>query len=156
MVAPDGSWLASADSDFFGDGGAVRVWDPVTGTTRHILVGHTRGVEALVVAPDGSWLASAGHLGEVRIWDPVTGTTRHALVGHTEAVFALAVSPDGSWLASADYRGELRIWDPNTGTALTALRVADSWNHLLATPTTIVATGERGIYFLALCHRCSE
>jgi hypothetical protein len=69
-VAPDGSWLASA-----GEGGEVRIWDPVTGTIRHTLIGHTRSVEALEVAPDGSWLASAGGDGEVRIWDPVTGTT---------------------------------------------------------------------------------
>ncbi|MEA2202754.1 MAG: hypothetical protein QOI89_3434, partial [Solirubrobacteraceae bacterium] len=77
VVAPDGSWLASTDT-----GGEVRVWDPVTGATRHILTGHTSPVRALVVAPDGSWLASAG--GEkIRIWDPATGTTRHILTGHT-------------------------------------------------------------------------
>jgi hypothetical protein len=93
-VSPDGSWLASA-----GTGGEVRIWDPATGTTRHILTGHTREVRALAVAPDGSWLASAGAGGEVRIWDPITGTTRHILTGHTREVRALAVAPDGSWLA---------------------------------------------------------
>ena len=49
MVAPDGSWLASADY-----GGDVRIWDPATGTTRHILTDHTRQVLAWAVAPDGS------------------------------------------------------------------------------------------------------
>jgi WD40 repeat protein len=88
----------------------------------------------------------------VRVWDPVTGTLRYRLTGHTVAVFALAVAPDGSWLASGDNRGELRIWDPSTGTAITSLRVAGSLNYLLATSTTIVATGERGVYFLTLCH----
>jgi WD40 repeat protein len=68
VVAPDGSWLASA-----GYGGEVRVWDQVTGTARHTLTGHTSQVVALGVAPDGSWLASASAEGEVRIWDPATG-----------------------------------------------------------------------------------
>ena len=110
VVAPDGSWLASA-----GDDGEVRIWDPATGATRHTLTGHTRGVSALVVAPDGSWLASAGDDREVRIWDPATGATRHTLTGHTRAVSALVVAPDGSWLASAGYGEEVRIWDPDTG-----------------------------------------
>jgi hypothetical protein len=56
-------------------------------------------------------------------------------------------------MASADDDGELRIWDPATGAAVTSLRVAGSFNHLLLTSTTIAAAGERGLYFLALCHR---
>ena len=60
-------------------GGEVRIWDPVTGATRHTLTGHTRGVHALGVAPDGSWLASADGDGEVRIWDPITGTALTSL-----------------------------------------------------------------------------
>jgi WD40 repeat protein len=67
-VASDGSWLASA-----GDDGHVRIWDPVTGATRHTLTGHTRGVRALAVAPNGSWLASADTGGEVRVWNPSSG-----------------------------------------------------------------------------------
>ena len=68
VVAPDGSWLASAD-----DSGEIRLWDPVTGAARQTLIGHTSAVRALVVASDGSWLVSAGDGGEIRIWDPVTG-----------------------------------------------------------------------------------
>ena len=64
-MPPDGSWLASASHD-----GEVRIWEPTTGTTRHILTGHIHRVEALVAAPDGSWLASGDYSGEVRIWDP--------------------------------------------------------------------------------------
>jgi WD40 repeat protein len=67
-VAPDGSWLASASDD-----GEIRIWNLVTGDSRHILTGHTTGVRALAVAPDGSWLASASDDGEIRIWNPATG-----------------------------------------------------------------------------------
>ena len=83
---------------------------------------------------------------------PTTGTTRHTLTGHIHWVEALAVAPDGSWLASADNGGELRIWDPLTATPLTSLRVAGALSHLVITTTTIAAAGERGPYFLTLCH----
>ncbi len=115
-VAPDGSWLASADY-----GGEVRIWDPATGTARHNLTGHTNTVTALAVAPDGSWLATASDGGEVRIWDPASGITRHVLTGHTNTVRALVIAQDGSWLAVAGGQpvtaGEVRIWDTDTGTA---------------------------------------
>ena len=106
------------------------------------------------MAPDGSWLASASadDDGEVRIWDPATGAPRHTFTGHTHAVEALAVAPDGSWLASASIDGEVRIWDPTTGAPLTSLRVASRLSHLLLASTTIAAAGERGLYFLTLCH----
>jgi WD40 repeat protein len=109
-VAPDGSWLASAD-----DSGEVRIWDPVTGATRHPLTGHTRRISALAVAPDGSWLASAGDDRTVRIWDPLAGAVRHTLTGHTRGVRALAVAADGSWVASAGDDRSVRIWDSVTG-----------------------------------------
>ncbi len=146
VVAPDGSWLVSADT-----GGEVRIWDPTKSAIRHILTGHTSRVSVLVVARDGSWLASACSDGEVRVWDPDRGTACHSLSGHTGEVQALAVAPDGSWLASAGRDGELRIWDPITGAALTSLRVAGGLFHLLLTPMTIAAAGERGPYFLAFC-----
>jgi WD40 repeat protein len=146
VVAPDGSWLASASYDK-----TVRIWDPTTGTTGHTLTGHTDGVRALVVAPDGSWLASASTDGEVRIWDPTTGTTRHTLTGHTNKVRALVVAPDGCWLASASTDETVRIWDPTTGALLTSLRVAGRLSHLALMSTTIAAAGEHGPYFLALC-----
>jgi WD40 repeat protein len=141
VVAPDGSWLAFADGggtvricdtalntavDMLAENNATSLWVPgsedgefwildrAVRVARHILTGHTGGVEALVVAPDGSWLASAGEDGQVWIWDPATGAIRHILTGHIHPVRALVVAPDGSWLASGD-TGEVRVWDPATG-----------------------------------------
>jgi WD40 repeat protein len=111
-VAPDGSWLGSADT-----GGEIQIRNPVTGITRHILTGHTHGVAKLVAAPDGSWLASADASGEVRIWDLATGATRHILTGHRGGVSELVVALDGSWLAvAAGHDSQVRIWDPASGT----------------------------------------
>jgi WD40 repeat protein len=92
VVAPDGSWLASAGYE------TLRIWDPNTGQARHILTGHSDG--ALAVAPDGSWLGSAGSDATVRIWDPRTGQPWHTLTDSNWRT-VLAVAPDGSWLASA-------------------------------------------------------
>jgi WD40 repeat protein len=109
-IAPDGSWLASAD-----DSGEVRIWDPLAGTIRHTLTGHTREVRTLAIAADGSWFASAGGDRTVRIWDPATGAIRHTLTGHTRGVRTLAIAADGSWMASAGDDRTVRIWDPVTG-----------------------------------------
>jgi WD40 repeat protein len=151
VVAPDGSWLASA-----GDGREVRIWDPATGTARHTLTGHTNTVRALAVASDASWLASADIEGEVRVWDLATGTIRHTLTGHTASVVALAVAPGGSWLASADDSGEVRIWDPATGTArhtltghttpVRALAVAPDGSWLASASGGLLAAGEVRIW----------
>jgi WD40 repeat protein len=111
-VAPDGSWLASAD-----DSGEVRIWDSVTGAIRYTFTGHTRRISALAVAPDGSWLASAGDDRSVRIWDPVTGAARHTLTGHTRRILTLVVAADGSWVASAGDDRKIQIWDPATGSS---------------------------------------
>jgi WD40 repeat protein len=57
----------------------VRIWNPITGVTRHTLNGHDSWVQALAVASDGSWLASTGNDGQVRIWDPTTGVALTSL-----------------------------------------------------------------------------
>ena len=112
VVAPDGSWLASASWDQM-----VRIWDPATGRRRHTLTGHTNMVRALVAAPDGSWLASASDDHTARIWDPATGQHRQTLTGHASSEEVLLVAPDGSWLASvSEEDGKVvRIWDTLTG-----------------------------------------
>jgi WD40 repeat protein len=97
VVAPDGSWLASAGND-----GTVWIWDPHTGQTRHTLTSHTSTALALAVAPDSTWLASAGHDATVRIWSiggrscAASFRTGHAL---------RTVVTDGRWVAVAGGRG---------------------------------------------------
>jgi WD40 repeat protein len=138
VAAPDGSWLASAGGD-----GEVRIWDPATGTARHILTGHPGSVRALMVAEDGSWLASVGG-GPVQIWDPFTGTIRHTLTGHTGWVSALVVAPDGSWLASADSEGVVQVWDPVTGTVCHTLT-----GHTDGVRALVVAAAAEGSWLVS-------
>jgi WD40 repeat protein len=143
VVAPDGTWLASAAYD-----ATVRIWHPHTGQARHTLTGHTRGVQALVVAPDGSWLASAGYDSEVRIWDPQTGQARHPLTGHTNVVQALVVAPDGTWLASAA-DGEVRIWNIDPPRCRMSFRAGHALRLVVTDGRWVAVGGDRGPYFLA-------
>jgi WD40 repeat protein len=73
--------------------------DPITGTTRHTLTGHTHGVARLGVAPDRSWLTSVDASGEVRVWDLASATTHHILTGHRGGVSEMWWLPMGTgWL----------------------------------------------------------
>jgi WD40 repeat protein len=90
-IAPDGTWLATASNDY-----TARIWDPVTGTQRHTLSGHTSSVHAVAIAPDGTWLATASNDYTARIWDPVTGS----------CVASLRVSGP---LAHLEWRGETLV-----------------------------------------------
>ncbi|MFF1499517.1 NACHT and WD repeat domain-containing protein, partial [Streptomyces sp. NPDC058316] len=119
---PDGRTLLAAG----GDDGAVRIWDPLTGTAfGEPLRGHIGGVFAVVAfpapAPDGrTLLATGGNDGMVRIWDPVTGAeVGEPLRGHTRGVRGVvafpAPAPDGrTLLATGGNDGMVRIWDPVT------------------------------------------
>jgi WD40 repeat protein len=141
-VAPDGSWLVSADGD-----GTVRIWDAATGRERAALTGHTRLLRAVAVAPDGSWLASASDDATVRIWDTATGRERATLTGHTGTVTAVAVAPDGSWLASASWDGTVRIWDAASGESPAAMRLDSSVSACAwLGSAALVIGGSRGLY----------
>ncbi|MGH3694515.1 MAG: trypsin-like peptidase domain-containing protein [Pseudonocardiaceae bacterium] len=115
--------LASASVD-----ATVRIWDPTTGTTKHVLDGHVNWVNAVcaVQVAGRELLASASDDATVRIWDPATGTTERTLKGHIGGVNGVcAVQVAGrELLASASEDGTVRIWDPATGTTE---RVISEW-----------------------------
>ncbi|SEH03524.1 WD40 repeat [Nonomuraea solani] len=113
-VAPDGTWLATANWD-----SRVRIRDLATGQNRRVLRGHKNSPTSLAVAPDGSWLASAADA-EIIIWDAATGRVRAKLTNDFY-VQRLAIAPNGRWLASLERRGAVTVWDPHDATVVAQL-----------------------------------
>ncbi|MET9897063.1 trypsin-like peptidase domain-containing protein [Streptomyces sp. NPDC006446] len=113
----DGNTLFTGGAD-----GTVRLWDPVTGSTRTTLKEHTGQVTSVAFSRDGHTLATGSADGTVRLRDPVTGSTRTTLEGlQAEGVYAVAFSPDGRTLATGCADGRVRLWDPVTGRTRTTL-----------------------------------
>jgi WD40 repeat protein len=129
-VAPNGTWLATADFNWYEDdpgSSLLQTWDVVTGRRRWAIeTGHPYGITQMAVDPDGAWLATIGqtHLwfgGDpiLRLWDADTGASRCQIeTGHRHGIDEVVASPDGTWLATTDDTGgqhhfgqRIRIWD---------------------------------------------
>jgi len=76
-------------------------------------LGHTGGVNSVVISPDGTRALSASDDRTVKLWDLHSGACLKTLEGHTEYVFSVAISPDGTRAlsASSDRTSELRRLD---------------------------------------------
>jgi WD40 repeat protein len=118
--SPQGDRIATFDDDEVG--GAVRVWDVITGKQLHSRQVETPRRNALPLAwsPDGRVLAFAG--ASLELWDAQSNKKLRDL--GTPAPQAFAWSPDGSMLFVYYAEGKLEIWgDPA---------------HVAATPTATI------------------
>jgi WD40 repeat protein len=95
--------------------GEVRLWDPDTGTLRHLLKGHDREVNAVAFSQDGKLLATASSDSNARIWNVETGKTIFVLKGHANAVTSIAFHPQGMSLATGSRDGTVKIWSVKSG-----------------------------------------
>ncbi|RSM68820.1 hypothetical protein DMB66_12715 [Actinoplanes sp. ATCC 53533] len=127
-VPVDGrSLLASAGED-----GTVRLWDPLTSQTEHVIDCHADCIQGLAaVRAGGVWLlATASHDTTVKLWDPRTCQLVHTLTGHQDWVRNLCAVPlpDGrELLASAGDDRTVRLWDPSSGALVHTLRGHTGW-----------------------------
>ncbi|MER7950367.1 WD40 repeat domain-containing protein [Streptomyces sp. NPDC096079] len=107
-----------------GRGGAVHVWDLVTGTSVHPpLTGHTDRVQAVACTTlDGTPVAVTGGRDlTLRVWDLAAGRPLgRPLTGHRDWIQAVAcVDWDGSPLAvTGGYDGTVLVWDLAAGTQI--------------------------------------
>jgi WD40 repeat protein len=112
-------------------GGAVGVWNVVTGENLFKIHGLPLGVWGLSFSPDGKRLALAmgnyqnqtASLGRVRLLDVATWQTVGEVRGHLGCVWSVAFNPTGTRMATAagpynssarPIDGEVKIWDTAT------------------------------------------
>jgi F-box and WD-40 domain protein CDC4 len=88
----------------------IRIWDTVTGESKHVLSQHTSLVGVLSLSDP--YLISAGPDTRIMVWDPETAERRNLLQGHKGAITCLA--HDSSKILSGS-RGSLKWWDATTG-----------------------------------------
>jgi WD40 repeat protein len=102
-VAPDGSWLVSADTGGVRDG-TIMIWDLHSMTLKRTLRGHRRRVNAVAPHPVDECLASVGNDGTVRVWDVATGSNT-TFVRVDDSLHACQWAPDGRGILVGGQRG---------------------------------------------------
>ena len=117
--SPDGKYLISGGGD-----GAVRLWDPKTGTLVHDLRGyHTDRltIRGLDITRDGTQFATGALDGRVLFWDLETATP-YKEVYHDGGVTTVGYTPDGRYLLSGGLDGRIIVWDVKTGDSVYVYR----------------------------------
>lgn len=94
---------------------AFKIYDPASGRTTAVLVGHKSPCKASAFSHTGDQLATASGDTTVWLWDARTGQSINTLLGHTGAVNAVAFSPDGRHIATASMDRSVRLWDVAEG-----------------------------------------
>jgi WD40 repeat protein len=93
------------------DDETARLWSGTTGTSRHVLAGHTSRVVHTEFSRDATRLATAAHDGTTRIWNVETGAPVRKLE-HARGSIAFAVfSLDGKNIATASGDQLTEVWD---------------------------------------------
>jgi WD40 repeat protein/serine/threonine protein kinase len=101
----NGRWLATGHA-----GGAIQVWDVVTGKALRALQGHTNAVHDLAAHPADPLLISASEDHTIRIWDAGSGVCLRTLEGHEDGLRGIGLSADGTRLVSGSRDGDIRFW----------------------------------------------
>jgi Tol biopolymer transport system component len=104
--SPDGRTVAAGGFD-----NLIRLFDRATGKRKHVLRGHTGGVNGVAFSPDGKLVGSCGLDRTVRLWDAVGGQELANFTAHQDRVLSLAFSPDGRSLATGSQDKSAKIWD---------------------------------------------
>jgi WD40 repeat protein len=101
-----------------GNGGAVWVWDTVTGAeVRHFDLG-VQGltwVTSMAFSPDQRYVLAGSKDNVARLLDAQTGTEARRFTGHVSGITSAAFSSDGNSVLTASDDGTARLWITATG-----------------------------------------
>jgi WD40 repeat protein len=141
--SPDGSQLVSVGTD-----NTMRLWDGVTGESRHVLMDDYIGITLSRVAfgLDGRLLVATGQDGRLWAWDTLTGEPRTLFDGRLEAE-CVAFSPDGNVMAAAVAGANtVVLWDVDRNRYLRELNYVSRPLNIAFSPdgTTLAAALSRG------------
>lgn len=134
-ISADSKWLATLDG-----GGAIRVWDAITGERREEL---HEDAHAMAISPDGSWIAAATYSHMIEVREVATGRVAFKVPCQKGQLKDLVTAPDGRWLAVVfrDHRVEIRSL--RSGARVSSFN-SDGWvRRAVATPDSrrlVIAT----------------
>jgi hypothetical protein len=105
-LGPSGGRVASA-----GAGGAVEVWDVLTGAAIGSPLKHGAAPRDGAFSPDGKVLATVSATGAARVWDVESGTVREIPNRGREPIRRVAFADGGHALITQHADFAVRLWD---------------------------------------------
>jgi len=143
-----GKWIISASSD-----GTLKVWSDASGELLYTLPGHSDSINSCSFNDKNekrNLIVSASADYTLKIWDADSRELLHTLEGHSDVVNGCSFSTDGKLIVSASSDHTLKVRDMQTGQCRTTFYTDGEMFCCAMYGEMIVASGERGIYFLEL------
>jgi WD40 repeat protein/serine/threonine protein kinase len=110
--SPDGTWVASADTD-----NRMQIWDAATGKpVTHPLP--QQWVHSVAFSPDGKMVLTGSADGKARLWDFTTHQLLRKFAHAGGEVHAVAFSPDGNTIVTGGQDQVARRWQTSSGQPL--------------------------------------
>jgi WD40 repeat protein len=110
--SPDGRTILSGSDD-----GNLRLWDPSSGQTLHIMETHSAGVLTCAFSPDGKIITCTTFEGLLLLWDSQTGQSKGSIKGPINSLYGFSFSPDWSLIVSNGINS-LQVWEVVSGRTL--------------------------------------
>ncbi|MGH8660701.1 MAG: beta-propeller domain-containing protein, partial [Burkholderiales bacterium] len=105
---------AGKDRQFASGAEAALLYALFAQREKHVLPGHTEGVNKVRFSPQGTLVVTASRDHTARLWNTATGKLMVTLQGHASQVYSAEFSPDGKRVVTASSDKTARIWDVET------------------------------------------